>query len=196
MYSGKDLRLFIVWVSPFGYPRVNAYFQLAAAFRRLSRPSSAFSAKAFSLRSFSLEQPSCFSFFPKNILRFFCLSFANNCFWVVIEKTILVFFHVFVRLEDEPSSKLTKLFFYPLIHTEKPFIIFCFIITSFSHNYLFRFFSLFGFQWTPSFFEKKEGKETFIMGFSHMTRFSLLPPEGKKAKKLSSSVCSHDFRFW
>ena len=63
-------------------------------------------------------------FFPKNILRFFCLSFANNCFWVVIEKTILVFFHVFVRLEDEPSSKLTKLFFYPLIHTEKPFIIF------------------------------------------------------------------------
>ena len=43
------------WVSPFGNLRIEAYLQLPVAFRSLSRPSSAPSAKAFSLRSFSLE---------------------------------------------------------------------------------------------------------------------------------------------
>ena len=38
-------------VAPFGYPRISAYLQLPAAFRSLSRPSSASDAKAFSLRS-------------------------------------------------------------------------------------------------------------------------------------------------
>ena len=42
-------------VSPFGYLRINAHLQLPAAFRSLSRPSSAPSAKAFSLCSFSLD---------------------------------------------------------------------------------------------------------------------------------------------
>ena len=55
------LTLHNVWVSPFGYPRVTAYFQLTVAFRRLSRPSSALSAKAFTLRSFSLELPPALS---------------------------------------------------------------------------------------------------------------------------------------
>ena len=50
-------------VSPFGNPRVDGYFLLAAAYRRLSRPSSALSAKAFTLRSFSLEQPFAFLLF-------------------------------------------------------------------------------------------------------------------------------------
>ena len=57
MYSVKDLRFFTVGVAPFGNPRVKDYFHLTAAYRRLSRPSSALSAKAFTLRSFSLEQP-------------------------------------------------------------------------------------------------------------------------------------------
>ena len=43
------------WVSPFGYPRISAYLQLPEAFRSLSRPSSAPDAKAFPLRSFSLD---------------------------------------------------------------------------------------------------------------------------------------------
>ena len=38
-------------ISPFGYPRINAYLRLPVAFRSLSRPSSAPSAKAFALRS-------------------------------------------------------------------------------------------------------------------------------------------------
>ena len=41
----------ITKVSPFGYPRISAYLQLPAAFRSLSRPSSAPSAQASSLCS-------------------------------------------------------------------------------------------------------------------------------------------------
>ena len=41
-----------MWVSPFGNLRINAHLQLPAAYRSLSRPSSAPSAKAFPLRSF------------------------------------------------------------------------------------------------------------------------------------------------
>ena len=44
-------------VSPFGNLRVEAYLQLSAAYRSLSRPSSAPDAKAFALCSFSLELP-------------------------------------------------------------------------------------------------------------------------------------------
>ncbi len=40
------------WVPPFGYPRIDAYCQLPVAFRRLSRPSSSLSAKAFTRRPF------------------------------------------------------------------------------------------------------------------------------------------------
>ena len=42
-------------VSPFGNLRINAYLQLPAAFRSLSRLSSAPSAKAFPLRSLQLD---------------------------------------------------------------------------------------------------------------------------------------------
>ena len=41
-----------VWVSPFGYLRINGYLLLPEAFRSLSRLSSALSAKASALRSF------------------------------------------------------------------------------------------------------------------------------------------------
>ena len=44
-----------VWVSPFGYLRINGYLLLPEAFRSLSRPSSAPDAKAFPLRSFTLD---------------------------------------------------------------------------------------------------------------------------------------------
>ena len=45
-------RVLLCRVSPFGNLRVNAYVQLTAAYRSLSRPSSAPDAKAFPLRSF------------------------------------------------------------------------------------------------------------------------------------------------
>ena len=44
-------------VSTFGNPRIEAYLQLPAAYRSLSRPSSAPDAKAFTLCSCSLELP-------------------------------------------------------------------------------------------------------------------------------------------
>ena len=42
-------------VPPFGYSRINAYLQLPVTFRSLSRPSSAISALASTLRSYSLD---------------------------------------------------------------------------------------------------------------------------------------------
>ena len=45
---------FLQQVSPFGYLRITGYLLLTAAFRSLSRPSSALSAKASTLRSFCL----------------------------------------------------------------------------------------------------------------------------------------------
>ena len=42
-------------VSPFGHPRLNGYVLLNVAFRSLSRPSSAPSAKAFALCSLFLD---------------------------------------------------------------------------------------------------------------------------------------------
>ena len=54
MDSVQDLRFFTVGVAPFGYLRIEAYLQLPAAFRSLSRPSSAPDAKAFTLCSFTL----------------------------------------------------------------------------------------------------------------------------------------------
>ena len=42
-------------VSPFGYPRINGYLLLPAAFRSLSRPSSAPGAKASALRPLYLD---------------------------------------------------------------------------------------------------------------------------------------------
>ena len=42
-------------VPPFGYPWINAYVQLPKAFRSLSRPSSAISAMASTLRSYLLD---------------------------------------------------------------------------------------------------------------------------------------------
>ena len=46
-----------MWVSPFGYLRINGYLLLPAAFRSLSRPSSAPSARASALRPFCLTAP-------------------------------------------------------------------------------------------------------------------------------------------
>ena len=65
-------------VSTFGNPRIEAYLQLPAAYRSLSRPSSAPDAKAFTLCSCSLELLAsiyldlCCSQFLLN-----CLSFLN-----------------------------------------------------------------------------------------------------------------------
>ena len=55
MYSVYVPWFFTMGVSSFGYLRIVAHLQLPAAFRSLSRPSSAPDAKAFTLCSSSLE---------------------------------------------------------------------------------------------------------------------------------------------
>ena len=55
MYSVNDLWFFTISVSTFRNLRVEAYLQLTAAYRSLSRLSSAPDAKAFSLCSSLLE---------------------------------------------------------------------------------------------------------------------------------------------
>ena len=51
-YSVYDVQALPVRVSPFGNLRINGYLLLPAAYRSLSRPSSAPDAKAFPLRSY------------------------------------------------------------------------------------------------------------------------------------------------
>ena len=48
-----------MWVSPFGNRRIAEYLLLPAAYRSLSRPSSAPDAKASTLRSLLLDLPVC-----------------------------------------------------------------------------------------------------------------------------------------
>ena len=55
MYLLIHIHGFHGWVSPFGYRRIAEYLLLPAAFRSLSRPSSASSAKASTMRSFLLD---------------------------------------------------------------------------------------------------------------------------------------------
>ena len=64
MYSVCVPWFFTMGVSSFGYLRIEAHLQLPAAFRSLSRPSSAPDAKAFTLCSCSLE----LSFFKFSLL--------------------------------------------------------------------------------------------------------------------------------
>ena len=71
-----------MWVSPFRHPRINGYLLLPAAFRSLSRLSSALSAKASTLRSFLLNlhircialHHTCFCFFSFTLVFVRCIS--------------------------------------------------------------------------------------------------------------------------
>ena len=55
MDSVNVSRVLLYWVSPFGNPRIKAHLRLPVAYRSLSRPSSALSAKAFPLRPLQLN---------------------------------------------------------------------------------------------------------------------------------------------
>ena len=55
VYLFDSVYVTLRWVSPFGNLRISAHLQLPEAYRSLSRPSSAPDAKAFPLRSFSLD---------------------------------------------------------------------------------------------------------------------------------------------
>ena len=74
-------------VSPFGHLRIVAYLQLPAAFRSLSRPSSAPDAKAFTLCSFTLELSARSS--DLAVLFFELLEFLRTYLSVAVKKLSL-----------------------------------------------------------------------------------------------------------
>ena len=82
-----------MWVSPFRDLRINGYLLLPAAFRSLSRLSSALSAKASTLRSYSLDQP-CIALHDRQVV-FTCL----------LSQTELV------SMNDSKSSLASDVFF-------------------------------------------------------------------------------------
>ena len=103
MYSYDDQWFFIKVVSQFGNLRIEAYLQLPAAYRSLSRPSSAPDAKAFTLCSFMLELLS-FS-------AIYCLSFANNYFTMKklsFQMLLFWFFRLFFNMR--PNCSFTTIF--------------------------------------------------------------------------------------
>ena len=104
MHSVYAPRFFTAGVPPFGHPRFSAYLQLRAAFRSLSRPSSAPNAKASPICSSSLELPSAvFPCFPgsRSQQELLCSILA-----VLLAKLFLL---PFTEKPDSPSGKFPPL---------------------------------------------------------------------------------------
>ena len=77
MDSFNGTRVFPGWVSPFRYPRIYGYLLLPAAFRSLSRLSSALSAKASPLCSSSLDHSQAYLLSPGGRIAFRLLVFGS-----------------------------------------------------------------------------------------------------------------------
>ena len=89
------------WVPSFGYLRIVAHLQLPAAFRSLSRPSSAPSAKASTLRSSSLNRIvfiKSFDLSITNVLENLFLVFSSAKYHIVniVYYSLIFFLFVFV----------------------------------------------------------------------------------------------------
>ena len=81
------LKHYLKWVPSFGNLRVNGYLLLTAAYRSLSRPSSAPSAKASALCSSSLDQKCCLTALVKT----FSL-LQSNCYLTLSESFLFFWF--------------------------------------------------------------------------------------------------------
>ena len=102
MDSCYVLWLFIIGVSPFGNLRIEAYLQLPAAYRSLSRPSSAPDAKAFALCSCSLELSAKFPLLFSRSLELLEFHKTNNFFYVSVINSSVKRFYPFFRLNFLP----------------------------------------------------------------------------------------------
>ena len=121
MYLRYVSWLFAMSVSTFGNLRIEAYLQLPAAYRSLSRPSSAPDAKAFALCSYSLEL-SYQWFLSKSLgsLRSLnCLSFIKTFFRLFLSLQLKDF--PFVHWFFPPFGEIV--FFIPYFLTERPILI-------------------------------------------------------------------------
>ena len=145
MDSVNVLWFFTIGVSTFGNLRVEAYLQLTAAYRSLSRPSSAPDAKAFTLCSYSLELPFLWSItFVAMIdpwFSFFRIAWVSWTFWLSLlackKVCIIAFFLALFRI-FHLSVKLYCTFVLPNFILGKTNKMCCFL---FVLKYLFVFYS-------------------------------------------------------
>ena len=107
IYSPYVPWFFTMGVPTFGNLRIEAYLQLPAAFRSLSRPSSAPNAKAFSICSSSLELPLCLI----HRIKHNCSRYRLNCCVSYFAVTWSSF------LSSAPGKIVS---FYPFSLTKKP----------------------------------------------------------------------------
>ena len=86
-----------MWVPPFRYPRLMGYLLLPAAFRSLSRLSSAPSAKASAPRPFCLTIPAPYSvtehFFGLCCFFYCCSLFLSSLLW--LNRLDVIDFHIY-----------------------------------------------------------------------------------------------------
>ena len=78
-----------MWVSPFRYLRIVGYLLLPEAFRSLSRLSSALSAKASTLRSYSLDLPSCIALQSVGLSHFFEFR-SRGCYLTITSSDVFL----------------------------------------------------------------------------------------------------------
>ena len=105
-------------VPPFGNLRIKAYLQLPEAYRSLSRPSSAISAMASTLRSYSLDLAKLLSDPPKTIERsnksnsFHCCCFDSFLcsFQGAIEVFVLSSFDLSPKLQNDTETIFEETF--------------------------------------------------------------------------------------
>ena len=116
MYSSSDHWFFISVVSQFGNLRIEAYLQLPAAYRSLSRPSSAPDAKAFTLCSSLLELLS-FAFFAW-VSQIICLQ------WKSFFPNFRLFLLCFLFLGSPALSSMRPNCSFPRF-SERPSKLFC-----------------------------------------------------------------------
>ena len=148
MYSVNVSWFFTMSVSTFGNLRIEAYLQLPAAYRSLSRPSSAPDAKAFTLCSYSLELPSEFL----QLFSWIAWVSLNNLFWFSFRsKKVWSFLRFFFPSGwDLSISTLEIVVVYPNF-LERPILISCLLKCVLFYLFVSTHFtSLFGFQWTFS----------------------------------------------
>ena len=121
-----------------------AYLQLPAAYRSLSRPSSAPDAKAFTLCSYSLELPSEFS----SAVLFELLEFHWTLFGFLFAVKRFDPFYISFRPDEILLSSLEIVVVYPNF-LERPILISCLLKCVLFYLFVSTHFtSLFGFQWS------------------------------------------------
>ena len=108
-----------MWVSPFRHLRINGYLLLPAAFRSLSRLSSALSAKASTLRSFLLDLFEVLTSFVSIALETFGSQSQIAFFVYIYCKSFDLFFSdVLIKILSYSKSLLYEVFKVQFFSTE------------------------------------------------------------------------------